>query len=407
MRILFLTQICPYPPSNGSAIKTYNILKHLGARHEVRLLLFVRTEGEVAALRNIELSCRDIDHCIIRRSAKSDLAYAARSLLSERSFIISRDWRAEMQAKVLDRLNEPTDLLYVDHLQMAQYVPSGIACPVLLDEHNVEWRIVERFARTGASLARRLFASVEWRRLRSHELQACARADLVLTVTAHDRDILVEHGIASGKVVPLPVGVDTELLRPVRAASGSGRILFFGSMAWPPNADAVSYFIQRIYPMVKAAVPEARFTVVGANPPSEITRLAARDASISVTGYVDDIRPYAESAAVFVVPLRVGSGMRVKILDAMALGLPVVTTSVGCEGIHLQHGEHALVADSPEEFAQAVTQLLRDSVTRRDMASAGRRFVEQFYAWPPIMARLDEAIESLRETRVAADGLHT
>lgn len=393
MRILFLTQICPYPPANGSAIKTYNILKHLGARHEIELLLFVRGESDIAALEHLRPYCREIVHCMMKRSAKSDLAYAARSLVSGASFIISRDRRMEMEAEVLARLKGPPDLIYADHLQMAQYVPAAAPCPVLLDEHNVEWRIIERFASRGVSLPRRLFASVEWRKLRSYELSACQRADFVLTVTAHDRDVLAEHGIPDGKITPLPVGVDTEYFRPARGRKDSRHILFFGAMSWPPNADAVSHFVERIYPLVKREVPDARLTVLGANPPPEIRSLAERDSSIAVTGFVDDIRPYCEDACVFVVPLRIGSGMRVKILDAMALGLPVVTTSVGCEGISLRHGEHALVADDPREFAESVVRLIRDDEIRSKLASQGRRLVEECYSWPPILSRLDRVLE--------------
>jgi len=393
---LFLTQLCPYPPSSGSAIKTYNILKHLGACHEVSLLTFLRRESEAPALSHLAQYCREIDFCMIKRSQARNLIQAASSLLTGKSFIVARDRHAHMQAKVLDFLKRGHDVIYVDHLQMYQFVPHPAPCPVLLDDHNVEWRIIERFSSSGTPLAQRLFASIEWRKLRRYELHACRAADLVLTVTPQDRDILVSNGVSHEKVFPLPVGVDTEYFTPVRLTAEARKVLTFGTMTWPPNADAVVYFSKAIYPLIKRKMPDIRFSLVGADPPPEVRALAARDKSIEVAGYVDDIRAAAEDTAVFVVPLRIGSGMRVKILDAMALGLPVVTTSIGCEGISLRPGEHALVADTPEDFADAVLHLLGSRRERMRLGSAGRSLVENLYSWGPILHQLDDILSRLR-----------
>jgi polysaccharide biosynthesis protein PslH len=393
MKILFLTQICPYPPHNGGAIKTYNILKHLGSRHDVDLLLYVRGDDEVYALKELSRYCRTIGHCPIVRSGPDNLASAVKSLVGGRSFIITRDWRSRMQAMVVSALSGRPDLVYVDHLQMLQFVPNPAPCPVLLDEHNVEWRIIERFASADGSPARRLFASIEWRKVRSYELSACKRADMVLTVTAHDGDTLISNGVPEGKVFPLPIGVDTDYFRLARLLPESRNILTFGTMSWPPNVDAATHFVKSIYPGVKRRAPDARFTIVGANPTPEVRALAA-DPSITVTGYVDDVRPYAVDAAAFVVPLRIGSGMRVKILDAMALGLPVITTSIGCQGISLRDGETALVADSPDRFAESVVRLLLNPADRTRLGSAGRALVESSYSWPTILAKLDRILAS-------------
>ena len=395
MKILFLTQLSPYPPSSGGAIKTYNILKHLGSRHEISLLTFIRRESEISALSHLSEYCRKIEFCVITRSGMRDILHGARSLAAGKSFIITRDWHPEMQAKVLRFLRDEPELLYVDHLQMIQFVPHPAPCPVLLDDHNVEWRIIERFASTCTAPARRLFASLEWRKLRSYELRACRNAGVVLTVTPQDREVLISNGVSAEKVVMLPIGTDTEYLNPVRLDREARNVLTFGTMSWPPNADAVAYFGRTIYPLVKRRVPTVRFTVVGANPPAEIRALGKDDPSVKVTGYVDDVRTTAEGAAVFVVPLRIGSGMRVKILDAMALGLPVVTTSIGCEGISLRAGEHALVADTPDEFARAVIRLLLNYEERVRLGSAGRNLVETLYSWPPILDRLDEVVSRI------------
>ncbi len=355
-------------------------------------MTFLRRESEIADLSHLSEFCRSTGFCMLTRSKARNLIDAARSLLSGRPFIIARDWHAEMSAKVSKLLEDRPDLVYVDHLQMFQFVPYPTCCPVLLDDHNVEWRIIERFACTDVPLVQRLFGSVESKKLRSYELGACRKADMVLAVTANDKDVLVSNGVFPDKVVALPVGVDTDYFTPVQLASASEELLMFGTMSWPPNADAVTYFSSAIYPLIKQKVPGVRLTVVGANPPPEINALSARDPSIDVTGYVDDIRVYAKRASVFVVPLRIGSGMRVKIVNAMALGLPIVTTSIGCEGVSLKPGEHALVADTPEEFADAVVHLLLNYQDRLRLGCTARAFVEEFYSWPPILDRLDQVL---------------
>ena len=393
MKILFLTQICPYPPTNGGAIKTYNILKHLGTRHEVSLLMFIRREAELSALSHLSQFCREIDHCTIERSPAKNLRDAIACLASGRSFIISRDRRPEMQAKVLSHLGKHPDLVYVDHLQMSQFIPDPAPCPILLDEHNIEWRIIQRFAQPGVPLYQRLFGSLEWRKLREYELSACNKAALVLTVTPNDREMLVDNGISAGKVDFLPIGIDIDRL-PVNLRPESKTILSIGTMSWPPNIDAIGHFAREVYPLIKREVPEAQLTIVGSSPPPQIKALE-KDPSIKVTGFVDDVRPYAEAAAVFVAPLRIGSGMRVKILEAMALGLPIVSTSVGCEGICLQPGKHALVSDPPRKLANSVIQLLRNPHMREKIGSAGRSFVESHYAWKPILDRLDAILSRL------------
>jgi len=405
IKILFLTQLCPYPPSSGGAIKTYNFLKHLGARHDVSLLTFVRSGDEVQFLSHLAPYCRGIDFCVIGRSRLLNMRYALKSLLAGRSFIITRDWHPDMYAKVRNLLDNQPDLIYVDHLQMFQFVPDPPPCPVVLDDHNIEWRIIERFASAGAAPFRRLFASLEWRKLRSYELDACRRAGLVFTVTPQDKSVLVSSGIPEQKIVSLPVGVDVDSFTPVRSTADDRKVLTFGTMSWPPNVDAVTYFVRAIYPLVKRQVSDVRFTVIGANPPREIRALEDQDRSINIAGFVEDIQAAAQGAAAFVAPLRIGSGIRVKILDAMAMGLPVVTTSVGCEGILLQPGEHALVTDAPGEFADAVVHLLLDPRERLCLGSAGRKLVESLYSWPPILHRLDQALSMFpanRESRYKA-----
>lgn len=393
---MFLTQICPYPPTNGGAIKTYNILKYLGSRHEVSLLTFLRSEAEISLLQHLKPFCHEIDFCLIKRSALINLQAAVKSLLSEQPFMILRDLHPEMCFKVNEAVKRQPDLLYVDHLQMFQYVPHPRVCPLVLDNHNVEWRIVERFACTDVSLPVRAFASVEWRRLRAYEINACLEADLVFTVTDKDRNVLISNGVHEHKIVSLPIGVHAADIAPVQLGISDKKVTTFGTMSWPPNVDSVLYFARLIHPLVIRRMPDSKFLIIGKNPPKSIKSLSKNDGRIEVHGYAEDLRSAVQGTAAFVVPLRIGSGMRVKILDAMAMGLPVVTTSVGCEGIDLEPGKHALVADDPHEFADAVVYLLDCYKARVCLATAGRSLVEQCYSWRPILERLEQALLSIQ-----------
>ncbi|MGB9586576.1 MAG: glycosyltransferase, partial [Armatimonadota bacterium] len=375
---------------------TYNILKYLGSRHEISLLTFLRSEDEISLLQHLKPFCHEIDFCLIKRSALINLQGAVKSLLSEQPFMILRDLHPEMRFKVNEAVKRKPDLLYVDHLQMFQYVPRPRLCPVVLDNHNVEWRIIERFAYTDVPLPMRAFACVEWRRLRTYEINACLEADLVFTVTDKDRNILISNGVDEHKIVSLPIGVHAEDIELVQLGTSDKKVTTFGTMSWPPNADSVLYFARLIHPLVIRRKPDSKLLIIGKNPPRSIKALSKKDGTIEVYGYVEDLRSAVQGTAAFVVPLRIGSGMRVKILDAMAMGLPVVTTSVGCEGIELEPGKHALVVDDPVEFAEAVVYLLDCYEARMCLATAGRSLVEQYYSWRPILERLEQALTSIQ-----------
>lgn len=400
MKILFLTQLFPYPPICGGTIKSWNVLKRLASRHDVTLAALVRgNQGHEACVDDV---CKAV-HCVqIHRSSILNVKFASESLLRRKSFIILRDYVREMQ-ELVDELaeREHFDVVYADHLQMAQYVRREHAPCLILDEHNVEWRILKRLAATSSG-PKKLFAEQESRKLRDFEVSACRRFDRIITVTGEDRIALLDDNPELDNVHTVPIGVDLDEYRPVRLNSKSKTILSLGTMSWPPNVDAVLYFTNQIYPLVKKAVPDAKLVIAGSRPPGVIQALLSHDSSITVTGYVSDISSLAEQAAAFIVPLRSGSGMRVKIINALAMGLPVVTTSVGCEGIDAVNERDLLIADDPPAFAAAVIRLLNDAALRSNLGEYARKLVEKKYSWDAIYPRLDAVIEALdpKEVRI-------
>jgi glycosyltransferase involved in cell wall biosynthesis len=307
------------------------------------------------------------------------------------------------------------DAVHADQLWMAQYalrarrknlLPPTFNLQLILDEHNACFQIFQRLAAGERNPLKRLVLEREWRRLRAYEARACASFDHVVTVTDEDCLILQEL-IASQAGKPgqqpsrktnhplntIPICVDTDSVDPVMPVPGALDVLHLGTMFWLPNVEGVLWFAREVWPKVIAQVPQATFTIVGKNPPAEIQGLSTcqnRRSPVKVTGYVADPQPFLERAGVFIVPLLSGGGMRVKIVDAWRWGLPIVSTSIGAEGIRCRPGENLLVADSAEEFAQAVVRVLRDPGLAERLRVNGRRWVEGHYNWRSVYTAWDQ-----------------
>lgn len=391
MRVLLLTQVLPYPPDSGPKVKTYNVLKYLARHHEVTLASFVRGD-QSRDVEHLRQFCRAIHVVSIARGPARDAAAMARSLIGHQPWMMVRDDRGDMRALV-DRLARENafDVAHADQLNMAQYAARVGGARKVLDAHNALWLLYKRLAETMQPGVRKTLLDRDWRLLKTYEGRLCASFDGVLAVSAEDKAALLEAMQAaapggrpptpaeSDRIVVIPIAVDGDEVRPVARDADAGNILHIGTMYWPPNIDGVKWFIDQVLPLIRAERPGATFDVVGARPPQELIDIGAADGRINVTGYVDDPLPYLQRAGAMVVPLRAGGGMRVKILNAMAQALPIVTTTLGCEGIAVESGTHALIADTPEAFARATLRVLAD----RDLADAlgrnGRALIDAQY----------------------------
>jgi glycosyltransferase involved in cell wall biosynthesis len=404
MRVLLLTQVLPYPPDSGPKVKTFNLLRYLAEHHEVTLVSLVRSQAEAARARALQPYCAEVYTIPLVRSKLRDAFYLLRSMLTGESFIVIRDTSSTLQRLLADLAGRSQfDIVHADQLTMAQFALDLPAGARILDEHNAVWGITRRMAERHGLGPRRLFLDLETRRLRRYEAQVCGRFERVLTVSEPDswalRLGMQEAGLAeqaADRFDTVPIAVDTEAEQPVTREHSPRTILSMATMFWPPNVEGVLWFALQVYPLIKAECGEARFAVVGARPPQRVRRLAEEDPSIEVTGYVDDPRPYLESSAALIVPVHAGGGMRVKILEALARGIPVVSTTIGYEGIELTPGEHLLVGDSPQEFAAAVVQLLQSPALGRRIARSGRALVERHYDWRVVNPRVGEVYERLR-----------
>ncbi len=395
MRVLLLTQIVPYPPDSGPKIKTYNVLRYLGQRHEVHLVAFARSAVEQVNADALRPYCRSITTVPLRRSRARDVAYFVKSLFTGRPFLIERDDSLAMRQAIHRLLDQHAfDAVHADQLSMAQFAVDLPLSLRILDEHNAVWTIVQRAARREGRGPLRLPAEIECWKLRRYEGQICRRFDRVTVVSEDDRVALERASQSRLPTATIPIAVDTSELAFRPRAADARRILSVATMFYPPNAEGVHWFATEVFPLVRRAIPDAQLDVVGSRPPARITRLATPDNGINVTGYVADLEPLLRRSAVLIVPVHAGSGMRVKILEAFARGIPVVSTRVGVEGIDVRAGEHLLVADEPREFADATIKIIQDPSAAARLARAGRQLVESRYDWRTALAGLDSIYAS-------------
>jgi glycosyltransferase involved in cell wall biosynthesis len=393
MRLLFLTETIPFPLDSGGRIKTYHTLRTLSREHEVYCHTFVRNDSQLRHQQHLAAFCRSLTIHHKPRSNIREAGCVVGGYIRGKPFLVWRhfDDRAFEQIELACR-RDVFDAVYCDHLSMFEY-GRRLRLPIALDAHNVEFEIVRRHAATLRLSPLRLLAELEWRQLRRYERAAYPRCRLVYTVSDVDAREIRSLGGAGFDISIVPISIDATALPQWSPITSRPEILFVGGLHWPPNADAVSFFIDRVLPRITAAVPDVHLTVVGRN--DGHFRVQCTPPNVTFAGHVDTVEPYFQQSRVMVVPLRVGSGMRVKILDALARGLPIVATSIGCEGIEVVPGKHLLTADDPVAFASHVVRLINDDALTAAISANGRSLAVTKYDEAVIGRQTLEALKAV------------
>jgi glycosyltransferase involved in cell wall biosynthesis len=392
LRILFLTQLPPLPLDAGAKTRAYYVLRYLAAAgHEVSVVCFLRPDDPRWGVELLKPVVRQVSTVPLQRKRKDDMWAGAVSQASEMPFLIPRDdkrdmWR-ELRAVAGSRR---FDAVHADQLWMAQYALGCSAIPLkVLDQHNAVYVAARRMAAQVGNPLLRAVGSREAAKLELFERKTCAEFDRVVWVTDADRRAIAGAGTArNGHDRVIPIATDPHEQQPVKRASAF-RVTFLGGMHWPPNADGIAWFAESIWPRVAGAVPEAVLTVVGKRPPKAVRRLPA-GARVQVMGFVPSLENLLAETAVFIVPLRSGAGMRVKILDAWCWGLPVVSTTLGAEGLEAHSGLNLLLADDESAFADAVVEMFRDPGLSGRISQQGRITVQELYDWKKAYAAWDQ-----------------
>ena len=384
MNILFLSTRSPYPLISGHSLRTYHILKGAAQKHNVILVTFVQLEEELKKenLDHLRSFCQavhpfrvPVDMSKIRLAASLVV-----NLFSSLPFVAQKYDAPMMREKIREIIKtEPIDLIHVDMLPLATYIDEFKNLPKILVNHNVESVRLYRWFQTEPNVLKRAYLGIQWPKLRSFERSAMDNFDGCVVVSETDKQLLRGMGI-NNRMFVVPNGTDTEFFKPTGKAKTENSVLWIGHMDVHTNKDAVLYFWCEIYPLLRKRHPQIQMIFVGTAPPKVIADAAKKDAQIKVTGFVEDIRPYLDKSAVMVVPIRIGSGTRLKILDAMAMGKAIVSTSVGCEGLNVTHGKNILIADDPEEFTNRTIGLLKNPDMRMNLERNARKLAKT-YDW--------------------------
>ena len=412
MNILFLTQILPYPPDAGPKFKTWQVLRYLmSLGHRVTLISMVRSE-ELQYCPVVQKQVTDFYPVQIKRSRLKDAYFWIHSAITRRPFLVDRDDQRAIRMLIALLVSETTyDAIHADQITMTQFALPYVRQPhknggskpkhepsLLFDAHNATYKILERFALESGGVKHFLF-QLEAKRIRRYESEIVSLFDHILTVSHIDESALIDAVIQTGqplegveeKFQVIPITVDTKEILPIKRTRKSANLFTIGTLHYPPNADGIRWFFNEAFPIIREAVPEATLTIVGKNPPADFINLQNTSPDVyQVPGYVDNLTPWFEQASVVLVPVRVGGGMRVRILEAFAREMPVVTTTIGLEGIDAIPGEHVLVADDAEMFAQAVIQLIGDRELQNKLAGNGRRLVEEVYDQQVVLKKLEQ-----------------
>jgi polysaccharide biosynthesis protein PslH len=407
-RLLYFAPKECWPPSTGGQLRNFYLARELAAAGEVVTYLGF-SDGRARAADQAgtyEFAGRNPvgEWCEKLITLPLETTYTpaklARGLIGRTPLPVLNYTTPQMQAALTQLLDESDfDLVHVQGLHLADYLPLIRAArsrpKVICDWHNVESELMQRYGERAGSAPKRAYAALTARRMAGMEKRIVREFDAHICVSERDKEQIMALG-PTAPVVVIENGVNVEYFtpKPTDPPAKKHRIVFVGSMDYHANVDAVLHFAREAWPLVHQQLPQLTFTIVGRNPAPEVAALGQQP-SIEVTGRVRDVRPYLREAFASVVPLRIGGGSRLKILEAMAAGLPLVSSALGAEGIDVRHGENILLAETPAEFAAAIAQICQDETLQRRLAEAGRRLVEAHYDWPAVVANLRALHEEL------------
>jgi sugar transferase (PEP-CTERM/EpsH1 system associated) len=384
MRLLWLKTELLHPVDKGGKIRTYQMLKHINRVHEVTYLTLASNYEESEAFDRASEYCDRLIPVAWSEPRKFSSRFykdLALNLGSDLPYAIQKYRSTAMKRAIARECGaREYDVVVCDFLTPAINYVHGPARPAVLFQHNVESNIWRRHYETQANPVKKAFFYKQWQKMYRYERDACRAFNAVIAVSRADRDQMRDE-FGLNEVYDVPTGVDTQYFRPLGSRPEPYKLVFTGSMDWMPNEDAIIYFTEKILPQLTRQMPEVTLTVVGRSPSRRLKAIAESNRQITITGRVDDVRPFIDSASAYIVPMRIGGGTRLKIYEAMAMGKPVISTTVGAEGLPLDDSKELLIADEPEDFARAVVGLLSDTRLANRIGEQARTTVCAKFGW--------------------------
>jgi polysaccharide biosynthesis protein PslH len=398
MKILQIFPYLPTPATFGGAKRTYHILKHLAGHHDVTVAGFSEY-GDPDLFKQTFPELKGKMHFLNRNKIEAFRIQQIKSLFTPHSYWYNWSQSDEFQ-KVLNGLFEENDFDFVltEFSSMGHFDLHTQAIRIL-DAHNVEYDNFRRMSQLKWSLPRKFFYNREYEKCYREEIEIFKKQDAIFTTSDRDSE-LIQKDVKGIPHYTIPNGVDMTYFKSTQSDVEPNSIVFTGAMSYLPNQDAMIFFVETILPIIRKSVPDVKLYIVGSNPPEVIKNYQSD--SITVTGFVDDVRPYIDEASVYVVPLNMGSGTRLKIPEAMSMRKPIVTTSIGCEGLDVEDNTHALIRDTPLGFAEAVVELMQNPDLRSRISENGYELARQKYDWDVIGESIENAFRSLKNEYIWA-----
>ena len=399
MKLLWLNAGLLLPLDKGGKLRTWHLMRQLAQRHDITYVSFAERGQDLQHRIGMQEVCARLETIPRFDPEKGTLRFyadAARYLIDPAPYAVAKYRSAAYRSRIETLLRTGRfDAIVCDFLVPIVNLPGRLPCPTILFTHNVEAEIWRRHAETTGHPVTRFLLRQQWHRMRRFERAALSRFDLVLAVSETDSATFerLYPGTLTRSIHVVQTGVDTEYFTPMPALEPArpAHLVFTGSMDWLPNEDGMQLFVREILPRIRQAVPQATLSIIGRAPTPAVRRLA-EEPGVEVTGRVDDVRPHIAAGAVYVVPLRIGGGTRLKIFEAMAMGKAVVSTAIGAEGLPVTDGRDIVLADDPAAFAEAVVRLIHDPRERRTLESAARRLVVDRYDWSAVAEDFERAL---------------
>ncbi|MFA6216032.1 MAG: glycosyltransferase [Candidatus Omnitrophota bacterium] len=396
MKILWVSMTVPYPLNKGGNIRTCNLLKNMNKEHSITYLSYL-DDAYLAEKELVELmkNCSSKFIFIKKKMEKKFTGFFFLRLFlnffSSRPYIISKYCDVVMRKLVSSTIDiGDFDIIVCDYLSSTALIPERYWNRTVLFEHNIESMIWQRHYKVRNNLFEKAYLFLQWLKVLKYEKNCCLKFKAFIAVSEGDKKKLLDFGAKYASVIS--TGVDTTAYSPIGGGEKSYNLVFTGSMDWLPNEDAMVYFVKSIYPKVKSVVPQVNLTVVGRLPTAEVKELKNIDSSVEITGSVDDVLPYIDRAQIYIVPLRVGGGTRLKVFEAMSMEKAIVSTTIGAEGLQYENNKNIVIADTDELFAEEIIRLFKDPVRRKTIGVAARQHVVENYEWKAVTKNFEKIL---------------
>ena len=403
MKILWLKTELLHPIDKGGKIRTYQMLKELKKNHHITYLTLDDGTAEADALAKSDEYADEtivIPHRTAEKFSTKFYLELGSNLVSRLPYFMQKYVSKAMLEETAKQINQNDfDIVVCDFLMPAVNMPENITIPTVLFQHNVEAMIWRRHFEVQKNPAKKAYLKNQWKKSFVYERDTCRKFDFVVAVSREDAETMTgEYGVEN--ISDVATGVDTEFFAPDETVvKDEFNIVFTGSMDWLPNEDGIRWFTEEIYPIIKRKIPQISLTVVGRSPFPSLIELSEKDSSIIITGRVPDVRPFMNKAAVYVVPLRIGGGTRLKVYEAMAMELPMVSTTIGAEGLPVCDGKEIVLRDTAAKFAEAVVHLLTDKEAAKKIGLEAAKTVREKFGWEKVADDFAEICGRVIETQ--------